>query len=31
MYVNPFYLGVGCTLLVEAIVLIALALYYGRK
>lgn len=31
MYVNPFWLGVGVTLLVELIVLVFLALTVGRK
>ena len=31
MYVNPFWLGVICTLLVCAVSLIVLALYFGRK
>ena len=31
MYVNPVWLGVGITLLVELIVLVVLAVTIGRK
>jgi len=31
MYVNPYWLGVFTTIGVEAVVLIVLALIYGRR
>lgn len=31
MYVNPFWLGVGVTVGIEAILLVAVAIYMGYK